>query len=53
MGEEKQYNPFLRTSDVSLQNVLGLTNVGLSAEELRVQVLLQCRARKDAFIPTG
>lgn len=53
MGEEKQYNPFLRTGDVSLQNAVGLANVGLSSDELRVQVLLQCRARKDAFVATG
>lgn len=51
-GEEKLYNPFLRTGDINLQKALDLMNTGLSGDELREKVLFKCRTLKDAFKTT-
>lgn len=48
LGEEKQYNPYLRTSDPKLQTSLKV-DPDTPRDQLRQAVLAKCRAAKDQF----
>ncbi|XP_078725469.1 putative thioesterase PNKD isoform X2 [Lampetra fluviatilis] len=50
IGEEKQYNPFLRTRSTALQAVLGLVQpAGTEESAFHAHVLEDLRHRKDSF----
>ncbi|XP_067155311.1 uncharacterized protein [Apteryx mantelli] len=53
IGEEKTYNPFLRTHRRELQEALGLTRrSGEPADAFRARVLKEVRRRKDLYKAT-
>ena len=51
IGEEKQYNPFLRSHDQTLQNLLGVDpeQPDTPRNTRRQVTLAKCRAAKDKF----
>ena len=50
IGAEKDYNPFLRTSQATIQQAVGIeVDAELEPDIIRAKTLGEVRARKDKF----
>ncbi|XP_006816249.1 putative thioesterase PNKD [Saccoglossus kowalevskii] len=49
IGDEKTYNPFLRTANETIQNTLAIRSDTGEVEKMRTDTLAEIRHRKDTF----